>query len=63
MYDIVSHSKGPRSTAKEIYLLAEFLKETVYVEKGTDATGLGDTNQSHKVIELFMLEKNFESSH
>lgn len=60
---MVSHTKGPWSTAKEIYLLAEFLKETVYVEKGTDATGLGDTNQNHKFIELFILEKNFESSH
>lgn len=33
----------PNSTAKEICSLPEFLKETVYVEKGFNATGLGDT--------------------
>lgn len=43
---MVSHSKGLKSTAKEIYSLAVFLEETVYVEKGIDAAGLGDTNQS-----------------
>lgn len=62
---MISHSEGPKSTAKEICLLAEFLKETVYIEKSIDTTGLGDTEQSHKITELLMLEKIFkvESNH
>lgn len=57
---MASHSKGPNSTAEEIYSLAEFLKETVGVEKDIDVTGLGGTNQNHKIIQLFMLEKTFK---
>ena len=43
---IFCYNRGLKSTAKEIYSLAVFLKETVYVDEGIGATGLGDTNQN-----------------
>lgn len=45
VYDMIfCNNRGLKSTAKETYSLAVFLKETVYVDEGIGATGLGDTN-------------------
>lgn len=43
---ILCNNEGLKSTAKEIYSLAVFLKETVYVDEGISTTGLGDTNRN-----------------